>query len=62
LNIESKKEFVQQLRERMEKSKVVILTDYKGLDVANMTELRSKLREAGVEYEVVKNTMLRRAA
>lgn len=62
MNIETKKQFVQQLQERMEKSKVVILTDYKGLDVAAMTDLRSKLREANVEYEVVKNTMLRRAA
>lgn len=62
MNIEAKKQFVQQLQERMEKSKVVILTDYKGLDVAAMTELRSKLREVNVEYEVVKNTMLRRAA
>lgn len=62
MNIEAKKQFVQQLQGRMEKSKVVILTDYKGLDVAAMTDLRSKLREANVEYEVIKNTMLRRAA
>ena len=62
MNIEIKQQFVQQLKERMEKSKVVILTDYKGLDVAKMTELRSKLREANIEYEVVKNTMLRRAS
>lgn len=62
MNIEVKQQFVQQLKERMEKSKVVILTDYKGLDVAKMTELRSKLREANIEYEVVKNTMLRRAS
>jgi len=62
LNIETKKQFVQQLRERMEKSMVVILTDYKGLNVSTMTELRTRLREANVEYEVVKNTMLRRAS
>ncbi len=62
MNIEAKKQFVQQLQDRMNKSKVVILTDYKGLDVAAMTDLRSKLREVNVEYEVVKNTMLRRAA
>jgi large subunit ribosomal protein L10 len=62
LNIESKKQFVEALKQRLEKSKVVILTDYKGLDVEAMTELRSKLREASVEYQVIKNTMLRRAS
>jgi len=62
LNIEKKQQFVEQLRDRMSRSKVIVLTDYKGLDVATMTELRSKLREANIEYEVVKNTMLRRAS
>jgi len=46
----------------LEKSAVVILTDYKGLDVEAMTELRAKLREAQVEYQVIKNTMLRLAS
>jgi large subunit ribosomal protein L10 len=62
LKIESKKQFVEALRERLKTSSVLILTDYKGLDVAAMTELRRKLREAKVEYQVVKNTMLRRAS
>lgn len=62
MNIESKKQFVKDLKVRLEKSCVVILTDYKGLDVEAMTELRAKLREAQVEYEVVKNTMLRLAS
>lgn len=62
MNIEAKKQFVQQLHERLAKSKVVVVTDYKGLDVATMTELRRKLREANIEYEVVKNTMLRLAS
>jgi len=62
LNIEIKKQFVQQLNERLAKSQVVILTDYKGLDVASVTDLREKLREANIEYEVVKNTMLRLAS
>lgn len=62
LNIESKKQFVQELKERFEKSCVVILTDYKGLDVEAMTQLRAKLREANVEYQVIKNTMLRLAS
>ena len=62
MNIESKKQFVQQLSERFGKSKIVILTDYKGLDVATITELRRQLREASVEFEVIKNTMLRLAS
>ena len=62
MNIEIKKQFVQQLNERLAKSQVVILTDYKGLDVASVTVLREKLREANIEYEVVKNTMLRLAS
>jgi large subunit ribosomal protein L10 len=62
LIIESKKQFVKELKERLEKSSVVILTDYKGLDVEAMTELRAKLRQADVEYQVVKNTMLRLAS
>ena len=62
MKIESKKQFVQQLQDRFGKSKIVILTDYKGLDVATMTDLRRQLRQANVEYEVVKNTMLRLAS
>jgi large subunit ribosomal protein L10 len=62
LDIEAKKQIVQKLRERLDKSKVVILTDYKGLDVGTITELRARLREAQVEFQVIKNTMLRRAS
>jgi large subunit ribosomal protein L10 len=62
LNIEIKKQIVEGVRERLKQSRVVILTDYQGLDVAAMTELRSKLRAAGVEYQVIKNTVLRRAS
>jgi large subunit ribosomal protein L10 len=62
LGIESKKQFVEGLKERLERSTVVILTDYKGLDVEAMTELRARLREAQVEYQVIKNTMLRLAS
>jgi large subunit ribosomal protein L10 len=62
LKIENKKQFVKSLKDRLQKSKVVILTDYKGLDVAAMTELRAKLREAQIEYQVIKNTMLRLAS
>lgn len=62
MKIEKKKQFVTELKERFLKSKVVILTDYKGLNVQAMTELRARLREAEIEYEVIKNTMLRLAS
>lgn len=60
--IDRKQEIVSDIHEKFEKSKIVIVTDYKGLDVATMTDLRAKLREADVEYRVVKNTLLVRAA
>ncbi|PIF02838.1 MAG: 50S ribosomal protein L10 [Desulfococcus sp.] len=60
--IDRKQEIVSDIHEKFEKSKIVIATDYKGLDVAAMTDLRAKLREADIEYRVVKNTLLVRAA
>ena len=62
MNLEEKKIFIQELKGRLEKSCIVILTDYKGLDVEAMTDLRAKLREAQIEYQVIKNTMLRLAS
>ena len=62
MKLENKKQIVKRLKDRFSQAKLVVLTDYKGLNVAAMNDLRAKLREAGVEYQVVKNTMLRRAA
>lgn len=50
------------IKDRLARSQAVVLTDYRGLDVQEITELRRKLRDAGVEYKVVKNTLLRLAA
>ena len=58
----AKQAVVAQLEEQLESAKGVVLTSYKGLTVAQDTELRRELREAGVSYHVVKNTMLRIAA
>lgn len=60
--IEVKKQIVAELAEKMEQSKGVIFYDYRGLNVLEVTELRNRFREAGVEYHVIKNSMLRRAA
>jgi len=62
MELEKKKKIVEDLHERFSKSRVVIVTDYKGLDVAAINLLRRKLREAGIEYKVVKNSLLIRAA
>lgn len=53
---------VEELTDKFNNAKTAILTDYCGLNVAEITELRAKLREAGVDYKVVKNTLARIAA
>lgn len=58
----AKQAIVAELKEKLVAAKGVVLTSYSGLTVAQDTKLRSKLREAGVEYRVVKNTMTRIAA
>lgn len=60
--LESKKQIVADLTETLKSSVAGVLVDYKGINVADDTKLRKELREAGVEYSVVKNTMLRFAA
>jgi large subunit ribosomal protein L10 len=62
VNKTDKQKVVEELHERFAKAKVAILTDYKGLDVAMLNTLRKQLREADVEYKVVKNTLLIRAS
>jgi len=62
LNKIEKKQLVETLHQKFAESKIIILTDYKGLDVDTINELRRKLKESNVEYKVVKNTMLIRAA
>ena len=59
---EKKTQIVDQLQEVFSKCKIGVLTDYRGLTAAEMTDLRHKLREAGIEYKVVKNTLARFAA
>lgn len=59
--LESKKQTVQEIADHLKESQTTIVVDYRGLDVAEVTELRKSLREAGVEYKVYKNTLARRA-
>ena len=60
--LESKKAIVDALADKMQNATSVVFVDYKGITVAQDTELRNKFREAGVEYSVVKNTLTRFAA
>ena len=60
--LEEKKALVASLVEKIKNSPAGVLVDYKGITVEDDTKLRRELRAAGVEYAVVKNTMLRFAA
>ena len=59
--LERKKQMVADLSERIKNSCAGVVVDYKGINVEDDTKLRKELREAGVEYTVVKNTILGRA-
>lgn len=60
--IQAKKEIVDQLKAKLDSAVTCVVVDYKGISVEDDTKLRKQLREAGVDYFVAKNTMLRLAA
>lgn len=60
--LQQKKQEVEELAAKLKASAAGVLVDYKGINVANDTKLRKELREAGVAYSVVKNTLLGFAA
>lgn len=62
MNRTEKEEVINQLHAKMAKAKAAILAEPKRLNVATVTELRRKFREAQVDYKVVKNTLAQRAA
>lgn len=57
-----KQAVVSEVKEKLEKANSVVLVDYKGINVEDVTELRKRFRESGVEYKVYKNTLFKRAA
>jgi large subunit ribosomal protein L10 len=61
LNRQEKEATVAELHDKLERVRAAVITDYRGLKVAEITELRRKLKEAGVEYKVVKNSLTRLA-
>lgn len=61
-NYEEKQKIVDEIKEKLQESSGVVLADYRGMTVSQVTKLRVELRQAGIEYRVLKNTMVRRAA
>ena len=59
--INQKKEEVSKLAEKMKEAKLILLTDYRGINVADVTKLRADLRKTSVEYKVIKNNIIKRA-
>ncbi len=59
--LEQKKKAVSELAEKIKEAKVVLLTDYRGINVEDVTGIRAKLRDANTEYKVIKNNITRRA-
>ena len=62
MRLEDKQKIAEDLHERFSKSAIVVLTDYKGLNVATISDLRRKLREENIDFQVAKNTLLKRAS
>lgn len=59
--VEEKKKIVEEIKDRFDRAVSAVFIDYRGLTVAEVTELRNKYREAGIEYKVLKNTLIGRA-
>ncbi len=61
LTREQKEQLVEQLKNKLKEKKIVVFTDFRGLGVDDMNELRSKIKEEGGEYKVVKHSLLKLA-
>ena len=59
--LQEKAQLVEEIKEKVEGAQSIIFVNYRGLSVEDATELRAKYREAGVQYKVYKNTMMKRA-
>lgn len=60
-NIKQKEEIVENLAKDLKDAKLVLLVDYRGITVEDVTKLRTQVREANAEYRVIKNNYVRRA-
>ena len=59
--IKQKEKEVNELADKLKEAKMVLLTDYRGINVADVTKLRADLRPTAVEYKVIKNNIIKRA-
>lgn len=59
--LQEKQQVVAEVTSKLRESASTIVADYRGLNVAQATELRKRLREAGVDFQVLKNSLVRRA-
>jgi len=59
--LKQKEEEVKKLADRMKTAKVILLTDYRGINVLDVTNLRTDLRNVNAEYKVIKNNIIKRA-
>lgn len=59
--IQEKKQIVEEIKAKISASQALVLVDYKGINVADDTAMRKEMRNAGLEYAVLKNTLLKRA-
>jgi large subunit ribosomal protein L10 len=60
--LEAKQALVEEITGKLQSAVSVVVVDYRGLNVSQVTELRKQLREAGIDFKVYKNSMSRRAA
>ncbi len=58
---DTKEQIVQEVAEKIQRSQGIYLTEFQGLSVAKMSELRNEFRKVGVEFRVVKNTLIKKA-
>ncbi len=61
LNLEEKKAVVAEVSEQVSKAQAIVLAEYRGLEVGDMTKLRAQARKSGIYLRVLKNTLVRRA-
>lgn len=59
--LNQKKKEVSDLAEKMKQAKIILLTDYRGINVSDVTKLRAELRNSNSEYRVIKNNITKRA-
>lgn len=59
--LKQKEEEVSKLAEKLKEAKIILLTDYRGINVADVTKLRADLRNTNSEYKVIKNNIIKKS-